>query len=309
LEFTYTIKDTLGLAKNKLEIFRITDNDSVLVASYSDLPLGEGKEFQDQIDNKKGWSGIGSDQKFVQAGNYRFVLTSAVDEAFRNGFTDYEEIIALKSKPSPIESITTNALEATAIGTKYTGNETSPACNICVRSVLYLIKTDSALFPTTGSGYNDPINNYVLRYIKGYVTHNGQAKKIKEDFDTLSNTPKLDERFEEIKKITEEGWEDYFLRLQSKADLGEIVIGVMLNSTGASGHIVMITPGGLINIETKSEDEFIPDWGFSFTNREIFNIPRILECGNDAREFEAPFCRNIDFKGATQRLKWFNYLK
>ena len=52
LEFTYTIKDTLGLAKNKLEIFRITDNDSALVTSYSDLPLGEGKEFQDQIDNK-----------------------------------------------------------------------------------------------------------------------------------------------------------------------------------------------------------------------------------------------------------------
>jgi len=87
---------------------------------------------------------------------HRVVLTAAVDETFSNGFTDYEEITALKNEPTPIESITTNALEATTIGTKYTGNETSPACNICVRSVLYLTKTDSALFPTTGSGFNDP---------------------------------------------------------------------------------------------------------------------------------------------------------
>jgi len=306
LEFTYTIKDTLGLAKNKLEIFRITDNDSVLVASYSDLPLGEGKEFQDQIDNKKGWSGMGSDQKFVQAGNYRFVLTSAVDETFSNGFTDYEELTALKSEPSPIESITANALEATTIGTKYTGNETSPACNICVRSVLYLIKMDSALFPTTGSGYNDPINNYVLRYIKGYITPDGRAKKIKEEFDDLSNKPKLDERFEEIERNSDEGWEDYFLRLQNKADMGEIIIGVMLTSSGADGHIVMITPGGLVKIDRK-----VKDWGESFTraDRNIDEIPRVLECGNNARENQAPLCRNVDYKGATQRLKWFQYLK
>ena len=87
---------------------------------------------------------------------HRVVLTAAVDETFSNGFTDYEEITALKNELSSVEVIITNALEATTIGTKYRGNETDPACNICVRSILYLTKTDSALFPTTGSGFNDP---------------------------------------------------------------------------------------------------------------------------------------------------------
>ena len=84
------------------------------------------------------------------------------------------------------------------------------------------------------------------------------------------------------------------------------MIGVMLTSTGADGHIVMITPGGLIEIDNE-----VSEWGKTFvrSDRDIDEVPRILECGNDARENEAPLCRNIDYNGATKRLKWFQYLK
>jgi len=153
---------------------------------------------------------------------------------------------------------------------------------------------------------NDPQNNYESREIEGYITHDGRAKKIKEDFDKLANKPKLKTRFVEMKKNTTEGWEDYFLRLQNKANSGGIVIGVMLNRKGDGGHIMMITPGGVITI-----DNDVAKWGSSFVrvDRDITKVPRVLECGDDARESEAPLCRNVDYTGAINRLKWFEYLK
>jgi hypothetical protein len=44
-------------------------------------------------------------------------------------------------------------------------------------------------------------------------------------------------------------------------------------------------------------------------SRGVDKVPRILECGGEDRENEAPLCRNIDRRGAQERLKWFRYLK
>jgi len=79
----------------------------------------------------------------------------------------------------------------------------------------------------------------------------------------------------------------------------------MLDASSTSGHIVMITPGGLVTI-----DETFLKWGSSFTrvDRNIWKTPRILECGPNSRKNEAALCTNIDYNGAN-RLKWFEYIK
>ena len=198
---------------------------------------------------------------------------------------------------------------ATEVGTKYTGNKTSVACNVCVRSALLLLREDQVLFPLEGSAYYDPADGFKKSYIKGSITNPGRAKNIKEDFDAISSKFDLNVRFTEIEKNASEGWEAYFKRLQDKADQGGIVIGVMLSSSGSSGHVMMITPGGLVDITKEGDEAPEPEWGNSFTKRQIFEVPRVLECGSGARENEAPLCRNVDHKGATNRLKWFEYKK
>jgi hypothetical protein len=199
------------------------------------------------------------------------------------------------------KKILEDAKTATQVASKFT---TGTACNICVRSALYIIKKDSALFPETGSGFNDPNNGFVSREIKGYITPDGRAFYIKSDFDNLSNKAKLNERFVEIPKTEQEDLEAYFQRLQNEADKGIIIIGVMLNSRGTQGHVMMITPGGLIKINDKEQA-----WGKSFVSRGINKVPRVLECGGKARENEAPLCRNVDRRGAQERLKWYKYKK
>lgn len=205
-----------------------------------------------------------------------------------------------------MEKIITETQNATKVGTKYTSNETSVACNICVRSALLLLREDQVLFPLEGSAFYDPTDAFKVSYIKGSITNPGRAKNIKEDFDVITSKVDLNSRFTEIVKKSDEDWEAYFKRLQDKADAGGIVIGTMLSASGASGHVMMITPGGLVDI-SKEGEKAEQQWGLSFTDHKINKVPRVLECGTNARENEAPLCRNVDRRGAQQRLKWFEY--
>nr|HQH40167.1 hypothetical protein [Bacteroidales bacterium] len=231
------------------------------------------------------------DDEVSKIGKLKDYLFSNVSENDEQG---YKEEVDTKQ-------ILEDAKTATKIASKFTSGT---ACNICVRSALYIIKKDSALFPETGSGYNDPNNSFVLRIIKGYITPDGRAIDIKSDFDKLSVKPKLNERFVEICKTEHEDWVMYFQRLQNEADNGKIIIGVMLNSNGTVGHIMIITPGGL-----KKINEHEQTWGYSFVSRGIEKVPRVLECGHTDRENEAPLCRNVDRRGALERLKWYKYTK
>jgi len=105
-------------------------------------------------------------------------------------------------------------------------------------------------------------------------------------------------------KKNDEDWEAYFKRLQDQADAGGIVIGAYISSDGSSGHVMMITPGGLVDINKN-----VPKWGESFSreDRGINKVPRVLECGSNSRDNEAPLCKNVDYNGAINRLKWFQY--
>ena len=160
------------------------------------------------------------------------------------------------------------------------------------------------MFPLEGSAFYDPANAFAVRYLKGFISNPGRAKNIKEDFDIISAKKELNTRFTEITKDSNEGWEEYFKRLQDKADQGGIIIGTYVSSKNTDGHVMMITPGGLVDVlETTSK------YGSSYLsyNRNIKKVPRVLECGSGARENEAPLCRNVDYNGATIRLKWFMY--
>jgi hypothetical protein len=132
---------------------------------------------------------------------------------------------------------------------------------------------------------------------------------MKEDFDNISNHAELNARFVEQKKLAAETWSEYFQKLQHEADKGFIVVGVMLNRDGTQGHVMMITPGGMVDISRLPEDPQEEKWGATFTSVGITKLPRVLECGEGNRENEAPLCRNVDRKGALNRLKWFKYIK
>ncbi|WOK06888.1 hypothetical protein RT717_27855 [Imperialibacter roseus] len=451
---TYSIKDTLSLNFSKLEIFRLTEEDTLDVIAFFGLPVGDQVVFKDGRDTSEGWQGTNSLDEFVEAGNYLIKLTVTTDDIYTNGYESYEVVEAVqpvqevpdyiydyfvtdsdawyREKESPYKTITpepkTNILaqglqvalldvvrdsndkdvakmnvkstgevefttlsnitqvkgfaternyrllndytalkipflgnssektyetdteiaadkyfgiyikvsgekseieghwiskssliwidliekeefleetkNATKVGTKFTGNQTSVACNVCVRSALLILKEDPALFPKEGSAFYDPANSFDVSYPKGYITNPGQAKNIKEDFDILSSKPDLSSRFTKIEKKDDEDWEVYFKGLQDKADAGGIIVGTLLSSDGSSGHVMMITPGGLIDISESTQK-----WGESFArkSRNVLKVPRVLECGTGARNNEAPLCRNVDYVGATKRLKWYEY--
>ena len=202
------------------------------------------------------------------------------------------------------DNFLTETKNATTIGTKFTGNETSVACNVCVRSALLLLKEEPALFPYEGSAFYDPGKAFEMSYPKGYITNPGKAKNIKTDFDEITKKVELDSRFTELTRKSKESWEDYFKRLQTKADNGGIVVGVYISRDGSSGHVMMITPGGMVDVGDKTKK-----WGDSFARRDrnILKVPRVLECGTGARNNEAPLCRNVDYNGAINRLKWYEY--
>ncbi|HPY82697.1 MAG TPA: hypothetical protein PLU45_05005, partial [Bacteroidales bacterium] len=154
-----------------------------------------------------------------------------------------EEIVKEEKKEIlvNINQFKKDLLKSTEVATKLT---IGTACNICVRSALYITKNDSALFPKSKSGYYDPLQDYKYREIEGLISGNGQAYYIKSDFDKLQTNFELNKLFKEIKKEENESVQDFFQRLQNDADRGIIIIGVMYNSAGTEGHIVTITPGG-----------------------------------------------------------------
>ncbi len=300
----YSLKDTLNLVFSKLELFRVDGIDSALIAQTTDLEPGIAKDLTDPIDESKGWN-LSSFSDFFEVGDELVLkLTTTQDSDFKYGFTDQIGFYLYSDLDLTRQLIVKRSHDATRIGTKYVGNETSPVCNICVRSALLLLREDSALFSQEGSAYYDPDKGFKVRYPKGKITNPGRAKNIKEDFDLIALNPELNTRFSEINKDEAEGWDAYFQRLQDKADNGKLIVGAMLNSTGSSGHVMMITPGGLVSITNETEK-----WGKTFDRkgRELKKLPRVLECGTGARENEAPLCRNVDFTGATTRVKWFEY--
>ncbi len=227
--------------------------------------------------------------------------SEALKEYFSEGNVVQKEQTVTAGLVAP-KKMLADASTAIEVAQKYTS---TTACNICVRAALYLMKDDPALFPTSGSGYHNPTSKFISEEVKGYIAPEGRAIRIKEDFDNLAGKPKLNERFEWIEKGAEETYQAYFERLQDQADIGQIVIGVMLNSRGDEGHTVMITPGGLIKIDEKTTEEF----PLSFLSRGIKDVLRVLECGGTLRETKGPLYLRVDGKGATKRMKWFKYLK
>ncbi|MEQ9219096.1 MAG: fibronectin type III domain-containing protein [Cyclobacteriaceae bacterium] len=92
LNINYTIKDTLNLAFSKLEFFKLEEEDTILTASYTDIPIGENVDFVDSQDNDSiGWSGKESNGDYVDRGEYLVAITAAIEEDFEAGFEDYQE--------------------------------------------------------------------------------------------------------------------------------------------------------------------------------------------------------------------------
>jgi hypothetical protein len=217
----------------------------------------------------------------------------------------------------PVNEFNVKAEQAVSTITAFKSTEDA-ACNLCVRAALLYLKNDPVLFPATGSylhftgGKDDPV-------IKGQISGNGSAAYVVSDMnDSLNNT--LNDYFEEEIKLESESYEEFWKRLQNKADAGKIIVG-----TYVPNHVFMLVPGGMVNVINNSdhtkEGKLLDDYknspnigqgdkyGFCFAGRQIKTVPRILECGINVKSANAPIYANMDYKGVLNKVRWFRYKK
>jgi len=217
-------------------------------------------------------------------------------------------------KPNEITKGAEKAVEITNEGFKE-----GAACNLCVRVALVNIKKDSVLYPATGS-YNylpmrqgDPV-------IKGKISGNGDAYRIVADLKDYRNND-LRDYFEEETRFVNETYEQFWKRLQEKADVGAVIIGTFMND-----HVFMLVPGGMYKVINNSthvnpKTGFLQNdykispiladgdkYGFCFANRNVNSVPRILECGTGFRLPNAPLYANMDYNLGIL-IKWYRYIK
>jgi hypothetical protein len=193
------------------------------------------------------------------------------------------------------------------------------ACNLCVRAAILHLKKDPVLFPASGSYLFFTYDKETDPVIRGKISGNGSAATIVSDFNNLSSS-ELNDYFVQENKLSDESMQDFWKRLQTMADEGNIIVGTY------PGHVFMLVPGGLIDVvnnfhhtngktivEPHKSNPKIEDgdkYGFCFTpKRGITSVPRILECGVNVKSSNAPIYANMDFTGATTKVKWFRYIK
>ncbi|HNP08519.1 MAG TPA: fibronectin type III domain-containing protein, partial [Cyclobacteriaceae bacterium] len=114
LVFTYTLAATLPLNYNKLEIFKLEDQDTISVSIYTDLVKGQAVSFIDSHDQDSiGWSGKDTNGEYVDAGNYIVSLTAAVDSEFINGFRELRELKILPYDMSIADDVDFEGFDST----------------------------------------------------------------------------------------------------------------------------------------------------------------------------------------------------
>jgi predicted chitinase len=93
-EFKYIFQDTLDLVYSKLEILKVSAQDTVDVVAFFDLPKGIDLDFIDGRDNAKGWNGTNSEGKFVKEGTYLIKVSVSNEVDFKDGYMDYDQFFA-----------------------------------------------------------------------------------------------------------------------------------------------------------------------------------------------------------------------
>ena len=265
-------------------------------------------------------------------------LLSSSKKAFTNGLDaalkERADVLLANLKECKIESsINTNAIvpgdlnasAAKAVTDVLTFKSTDdPSCNLCTRAALLNLKNDPVLFPTKGSYVfytYDPVTDPV---IKGEISGEGYATEIVNDFQNYQGNTLKDYFAEEVKSGNET-YQQFWKRLQDKADNGEIIIGIYKPK-----HVFMLVSGGMVKVvdnrshttNWKLDEKYKLNpnldqgdkYGFTFALRKIENVPRILECGANVKSSNAPIYANMDYKGVTNyndsnNLRWFRYIK
>ncbi|MCQ2227338.1 MAG: hypothetical protein MJZ01_05430 [Bacteroidales bacterium] len=59
----------------------------------------------------------------------------------------------------------------------------------------------------------------------------------------------------------------------------------------------------------KENEMYTDKYGQGYYDNGIQYVPRVIECGRKAREWDAPLCTNVDKTGAQKRLKWYRHKK
>ena len=287
----YTVLDTLELNHNKLEIYKLSKEDTTMITFYTNLPKGESIEFKDsQEDDKKGWSGKGTNGEKMEDGDYLVKLTASLDESYSNGFEDYERVVVKNQKYVTVvkDTITSAAEKAVGYEDDFVGNSTWAACNICTRAAVYIStgEGDDVLFPKRGSRIGDSQS----KYLKGEINDPGKANNIYDDLEDG-----LVAKFEYISDMDNEDYPN-FDQLQNDTNDGQIIVGTYYNSSG-SGHVVMIVPG--TTEEHDDEHKFLLSDNFT-----QIKLPKILECGSNHRESATQIDDNMS-ENIVKSLRWY----
>ncbi len=305
VEITYSLNaDSVLFPYRKIEILKVSSNDTTLVYSVKDIKLGQNIAFDDS-DNESGWDGKSDEGNWIEKGDYKITLTVAQDKDYKNGYTDFDMFEAKEEglTKMELEALKTNAEDGIEAGESW--NPDSYACNNAVRAYLYYQENDAVLFPETmpdkesdfpyGSGLDGPNDDTVL---KGKISWDGVADEIYLDFAGKGND--LGNEFEEIEKGESDTWNTYFDQLQKLANKGVIIIGVIHSDdrTASRGHIVALVPKSIC------EDKDLKEETKKIGNDSVKTVlPCALEAGADVKEIKYFNHSSTE----TPSYKWYKY--
>lgn len=260
------------------------------------------KKYYDYVEVQNGIHTIGFSFKVDEGSYFRVLVTNEKDSVVTNQkaeklrkylFGEIEPIKEVKIKKYVTvvkDKITSAAEKAVDYGDDFVGNSTWAACNICTRAAIYIStgEGDDLLFPKEGSRIGDSQSVY----LKGEINNPGQANNI---YDDLKD--KLVAKFEYIPDMVNEDYPD-FEQLQDDVNGGQIIIGTYRNTSGGSGHVVMIVPGLSEEHSTSPNDHKYNQ------NGAKIKFPKILECGSNHRESVTPVYDNISIS-KLKTMRWY----
>jgi hypothetical protein len=195
-----------------------------------------------------------------------------------------------------IQDVKTAIESATKYATDY---NCASCCNICVRSAIWEIAHSSVLFPIHGN-FIGAHNASDYLYGKVSVAVNGDNNTIGTANSVCMTLEQgLIAEFKFIENMEDTTIPD-FKQLQQWANEGQIIIGILTNHSGGSGHIVMIAP-----YSDNLDDKTIYDYRIISRNNVL--MPKILECGKDRKEQSFTLQKGVQAKDISL-MKWYKMI-
>jgi hypothetical protein len=229
--------------------FETTLTEDVDIDFYSDVYKKTKLSVYDGIENEYVRYDFGDfdvDKEAIPI--YSFIILEEDMNLFHSYLFGNERTELSKAELDSMAEDSNDAL-ACAVGIAGTG----PGCNIATREYVYFQKDDAVLFPKKECGLAGHCTKEGLKVLDGKISCLGRADKIYDDItDGL-----LSAFFTEVKK-NDKTYKEFLSDIQTEANYGEIIIGVIHSDDRpyGAGHIIVIIPSALYSEEIDKKSIF-----------------------------------------------------